>query len=302
MKRVFSMAIVVVLTLAILCLVACGEETHVHTYAEKVVKATCVNPGYTEYTPTCGCEGLSVYRDHLVAPSASHKFVELSREDSTCTKEGHIVSACETCGSTKIETIAIKAHAYGELTYDSENVCIDRLATQTCACGDVNTITVPATHKPATTVVDPTCEEEGSIYTFCVDCRASLGSEPIAALGHTWGEKIVDLEATCTEPGKYHYECETCGVFADGDEIIPEGHKFDVEVIDADASCYEDGLKHNECLCGEKELDEEGDVVYTVIPATGHIYEVWTESEEFEGYLHSECEECGYETHKKIED
>jgi hypothetical protein len=290
------MAIVVVLTLAVLCLVACGEETHVHTYAEQVVKPTCVNPGYTEYTPTCGCEGLSVYRDQLVAPSAKHNYVELSRKDSTCQKEGLITYGCQMCGSTYVEAIALKDHSYGEIVVSGENVCVDRMGTQTCSvCSDVQNVTVPASHKPATSVTEPTCTAPGAEYTFCVECLVSLGSTEIAQLEHEWYEVIV-VEPTCTTPGKHRYECPTCDAITGEDELQPTGHTWE-EVIDEAGDCTKDGLMHYECACGEKQTDENGVLVEVLIPHA-HKYGEWLESTEYPGYLVHECTVCGHKDHK----
>lgn len=286
MKRVFSMAIVVVLTLAVLCLVACGQEAHVHTYAEKVVQATCVNPGYTEYTPTCGCEGLSVYRDHLVSPSGKHNYVELSKEPSTCDKQGHVVYGCKSCGQTYVETLALKEHNYAAIDTTEFDPCVDtENVPETCLdCGYVRYVTVKATHGDniEVSIKNPTCNEIGKKYTFCSVCSAHLDEEDIPALGCNF-VLVVVVDPTCEKEGKGYYECERCGAFSQ--DTVIDALKHDLVEHVKNPTCEEDGIKYYQCnACGHVEGEEE-------IPH-GHSYSEWL-AYDIEGFEYRKCSVCG---------
>ena len=68
----------------------------------------------------------------------------------------------------------------------------------------------------------PTCTEAG-IKTFrCVNCEEGETTEPVAALGHQWGEWTVTKEPTETEKGEKTRSCTREGCDATETEEIPE--------------------------------------------------------------------------------
>ncbi|MDY4231895.1 MAG: hypothetical protein SOX74_07435, partial [Candidatus Faecousia sp.] len=56
---------------------------------------------------------------------------------------------------------------------------------------------------------DATCTEAGSVTLTCSKC-SDVKTEPIAALGHDFGEYTVTKEATCTEAGEKTRTCSRC--------------------------------------------------------------------------------------------
>ena len=156
-------------------------------------------------------------------------------------------------------------------------------------------------HTEAETVVEnriePICETSGSydLVVYCSVCGEELSRETIIipALGHEYGELILEVPATCTTTGiKAHYHCERCNKYFDSnknevtyEELIIDalGHKNAEAVVEnmVEATCEVVGhydLVVYCSVCG-KELSRE-----TIeIPALGHDYDynnpVWTWNE-----------------------
>ncbi|MCK9537434.1 MAG: hypothetical protein M0R05_07655, partial [Bacilli bacterium] len=65
------------------------------------------------------------------------------------------------------------------------------------------------THEYELEVVDPTCTEAGYTVYTC-PCGDTYTDDEVAALGHDWGEVIVDLPATEDSDGEGHRVCSRC--------------------------------------------------------------------------------------------
>ena len=109
----------------------CGEaesgQTHVHDYKSTVVKPTCTQPGYTNYTCSCGSSYDDNYKDALghryflglclrcgaKDPNAhTHKYTETVTKP-TCTAQGYTTYTCSACGdSYKGSYTAALGHSY----------------------------------------------------------------------------------------------------------------------------------------------------------------------------------------------
>ena len=107
--------------------------------------------------------------------------------ESTCTKEGQIVSVCSICGNTETEIIKKKAHMPAAAVAESK--------------------------------VDATCEKGGSYDSVvkCQDCKTELSRETITipALGHT----DADNDGHCDRCGEQMTGgdyCAYCGKIHDG--------------------------------------------------------------------------------------
>ena len=165
MKKIslFFMALVLMLTL-----VGCG---HKHAYQEKVVEATCIEEGYTEYTCECG----DTYQDNKVA-AKGHSYGEWTVvKEATEEEEGSKEKVCSVCNDKVTETIAKLEH----------------------------------THKYSEEKVEATCTEAGYTVFTCA-CGHSYQGDNVAAKGHSFGEWTVLKEATITEEGLKERVC-SCG-------------------------------------------------------------------------------------------
>ena len=106
-------------------------------------------------------------------------------------------------------------HAFGEWTVTTPATCTkDGVKTRTCACGETETQTIPAT-------------------------------------GHSFGEWTVTTPATCTADG---VETRTCACGETETRAIPAtGHTFGEWTVTTPATCTADGVETRSCACGETE-------------------------------------------------
>ena len=93
---------------------------------------------------------------------------------ATCTKDGVKTRTCA-CGETETQTIPATGHSFGEWTVTTPATCTaDGVETHSCACGETETRAIPAT-------------------------------------GHSFGEWTVTTPATCTVDGVESRTCSACG-------------------------------------------------------------------------------------------
>ena len=120
-------------------------------------------------------------------------------------------------------------------------------------------------HSYTPEVVDPTCTEEGYTKYTC-DCGDTY-QEPIAALGHSYGEWEVVEEATEEKEGKKEKTCANCGdKVSEAIAKLEHTHKYTDEVVAP--TCTEDGYTIHTCECGDTYQD-------TTVAATGHEFGEW---------------------------
>ncbi|MGN1193932.1 MAG: InlB B-repeat-containing protein, partial [Acutalibacteraceae bacterium] len=121
-----------------------------HTGGTEVKNAKspiCGEDGYTGDTCCKGCSAV-LSKGEVIPATGTHSFGEWEQSKApTCTAEGEEIRICTVCGII-------------------ENRTLDRLA-----------------HSYTSSVIEPTCEEDGAIIYECV-CGDSY-SEVIAATGHT---------------------------------------------------------------------------------------------------------------------
>lgn len=83
-------------------------------------------------------------------------------------------------------------------------------------------------HSYEKVVTEPTCTEQGFTTYTCKECGKSYVDDYTDALGHDFGEWIVDVEATCVSEGKQHQTCSRCGEIQEKTISISDVH------VDAD--------------------------------------------------------------------
>ena len=107
-------------------------------------------------------------------------------------------------------------HAFGEWTVTTPATCTkDGVKTRTCACGETETQTIPAT-------------------------------------GHTFGDWEETTPATCTADGVETRTCSACGE-TETRAIPATGHTFGDWTVTTPATCTADGVETRSCACGETE-------------------------------------------------
>lgn len=106
-----------------------------------------------------------------------------------------------------------------------------------------------------------TCTQGGERTKHCTICGLVEESETVPALGHKWGEGVIEVEPTCTTEGKVAYKCERCS--ATKTETLPViAHEY--EKVTEKASFGREGSISEKCkTCGE---EKEKTVIPAVLP------------------------------------
>ena len=251
------------------------DKITVNTSAEKTVTLTTVSggvramvnsivfvvPGTTEVT-----------HEHNVATK------EENRIDPTCTAAGSYdtVTYCsdEDCGEELFRvttTMDALGHTEGEAVVENSVAadCVNNGSYDTVVyctvCGEEisrETTTVDALgHDYETVVTAPDCVNNG-YTTYTCHCGHSYVADETDALGHAWGEWIVDTEATEETDGLKHHICDTCGERKE--VVIPSlQHEHRYDAVVTDPTCTAQGYTTHTCRCNDSYVD-------SYVPALGH--------------------------------
>ena len=253
------------------------------------------------YYRACGLEGLG-----MMVYSTMHDpsvFVEMSAEamkaSGFVTKLGASFKADGTCmqkvnGGYPILVWQKLAEGQSEHTLEKTTVVAPTCTEQgytiyTCtACGEtVKADFVPATgHSYEESVVAPTCEKDGYTNHVCSVCGDSYRDNYVDAAGHQY--TLTVTAPTCTAAGYTTHLCSVCG-HSYVDSIVPAtGHSYEDTVTAP--TCTAAGYTTHTCsVCGDSYID-------TIVPATGHDY-VWQITRvptcTAEGVKAFTCSHCG---------
>jgi len=253
------------------------------------------------YYRACGLEGLGKMNySTMHDPSV---FVEMTAEamkaSDFVTKLGASFKADGTCmqkvnGGYPILVWQKLAEGQSEHTLEVTTVVAPTCTEQgytvyTCtACGDeVKADFVPATgHSYEASVVAPTCEKDGYTNHVCSVCGDSYRDNYVDAAGHQYTDTVT--APTCTASGYTTHTCSVCG-HSYVDSVVPAtGHTY-TESVTA-PTCTNAGYTTHLCsVCGHSYVD-------SVVPATGHDY-VWQITRvptcTAEGVKTFTCSHCG---------
>ena len=253
------------------------------------------------YYRACGLEGLG-----MMVYSTMHDpsvFVEMSAEamkaSGFVTKLGASFKADGTCmqkvnGGYPILVWQKLAEGQSEHTLEKTTVVAPTCTEQgytiyTCtACGEtVKADFVPANgHSYEESVVAPTCEKDGYTNHVCSVCGDSYRDNYVDAAGHQY--TLTVTAPTCTAAGYTTHLCSVCG-HSYVDSIVPAtGHSYEDTVTAP--TCTAAGYTTHTCsVCGDSYID-------TIVPATGHDY-VWQITRvptcTAEGVKTFTCSHCG---------
>ena len=253
------------------------------------------------YYRACGLEGLGKMNySTMHDPSV---FVEMTAEamkaSDFVTKLGASFKADGTCmqkvnGGYPILVWQKLAEGQSEHTLEVTTVVAPTCTEQgytvyTCtACGDeVKADFVPATgHSYEASVVAPTCEKDGYTNHVCSVCGDSYRDNYVDAAGHQYTDTVT--APTCTASGYTTHTCSVCG-HSYVDSVVPAtGHTY-TESVTA-PTCTASGYTTHTCsVCGHSYIN-------SVVPATGHDY-VWQITRvptcTAEGVKTFTCSHCG---------
>ena len=175
----------------------------------------------------------------------THDYTVSDSKESTCTEKGYVIKKC-TCGSESREEVAALGHKEGKwITITEATTEIKGIKRKYCERCDemLDEKTIPrleedtsfdteVSDKPVhafkSTVVDPTCTEEGYTVDECSCCGVYSKYNIVDALGHKKSSPWVTVkEATTSATGLKEQKCTRCG-FVMATEVIPQLGKYDV--------------------------------------------------------------------------
>lgn len=213
----------------------------------------------------------------------------------TCTEPGTRV-LYDISGTVvlKVETIEALGHTVvgdeGHPATCLEDGLTDGSHCSTCGLVFEAQEVIPATgHTPAsewTTVLEPTCTEDGTQVKYCVTCGQVVETQPKSAVGH---RPVIDEEvpATCTSSGTTSgTHCEVCGLVLTAPTVIPPlGHVWSSGTVTTQPTCTTPGIKTFTCLrCSEQKTE-------TILALDHDFEEEWTIDKE------PTCTEDGSKSH-----
>ena len=137
-----------------------------------------------------------------------------------------------------------------------------------------------------TTVVAPTCTEQGYTVYTCTACGDEVKADFVPATGHSYEASVV--APTCEKDGYTNHVCSVCGDSYRDNYVDAAGHQY-TDTVTA-PTCTASGYTTHTCsVCGHSYVD-------SVVPATGHDY-VWQITRvptcTAEGVKTFTCSHCG---------
>lgn len=224
--------------------------------------------------------------------NAPADFDKASVKAPSCSEEGLAVKYCTKCDYylTRYDSKDETKHSFGEEVMIGGDCSTGITYKQTCEhCGETKTrVDNNVEHEFVRQLYKaPTCTEKSVELVACKKCGYTEERREENALGHTWGEFVVEKAATCKSAGRGYYICDVCDGKSEKVEIekipheweVPEDYEGEVAsnylYIEAtEAKCTVDGYEaYFKCLdCSyDQHLDESWlAIAGNYKPATGH--------------------------------
>ena len=234
--------------------------------------ATCERAGSGRYTSAGFNSRLfSVQEKDEAIAALGHRWDEGQvTTAATCVSAGVMTYTCGNDASHKrTEAIAIdaSAHEWGPWTvktYATETTTGVEERVCTRSSGHTETRVIPMlSHKHENNIhevpaVAATCETAGNIkYYECTcgrkfssaECTTEVSDVTVAALGHSWGEGVLNPAPTCTKAGIRTYTCQHDASHKKTESVAALGHSWDDGRPDPDhqPTCTEPGLRIYTC-------------------------------------------------------
>ena len=191
---------------------------HANAYSTDAVAETCTTVGYTAgvYCPDCE----TWLEGHEVIPATNHaNAYATDAVAETCTTVGYTAGRyCPDC-NTYIEghnLIPATNHANAYSIEVVAATCTTVGYTAGVYCPDCKLYIeghneIPALkHNYQTTVVNPTCTEQGYTLHKCTRCMDEYKTDYQSALGHHYVETSI-TPSTCRHTGEIVHKCTGCG-------------------------------------------------------------------------------------------
>ncbi|MFR8133625.1 MAG: Ig-like domain-containing protein [Anaerostipes hadrus] len=217
----------------------CTDEDCNETYTESIPatghkntkvlnqkNATCESEGYTGDTYCDDCKQI-IKAGKTISPTGHTWNDGMVKKAATCESEGIEVYICKTCKKTKEETIAPTGYTKTEIRDKKVATCKEEGYTgdtYCVTCGKklaVGKMIAKTDHDWTITEIPATCEQDG-VKTYTCDICHTTKSEPIKAIGHSYGAWTTKKEATVSSKAEHKRICSTCGK----EEITTYGEKL----------------------------------------------------------------------------
>lgn len=251
MKKIFSIAITIVLLVAVVSLVACQDEQEIcfHTeYTDEIVESTCDTMGYTNHV-CVGC-GHS-YKDNY---TEEHHYVEVAKVAPACNTEGYTEYKCEDCGKIIRKDVVEKNPTVHTYVYPNDEK-----------------YGADAGKHNITGSVAPTCYDFGYSIETCIYCLDSHHFNYVSP-AHSFGEYKLVSSVACGDNGIMRASCENCSAVdeywvSEKDYTNPADAFHNIENVTVTLGTSNE--KHY-CDCGKYYYNEHyNDVVEYVLVTEG---------------------------------
>lgn len=214
-----------------LCHVVVGDCSHVFDAGVVKTEPTCGKDGTKTYTCTrCGYS-----YDETMPATGEHKYEEEIIQHPTCKEGGMMVCKCSVCGDSSFKPLPAEKHQYAWVESKA-----------------------------------PTCKDDGVLAYTCSVCGDVAETKTAPALGHSYGEWEIVVEAEVDKPGIRRRTCTVCGYKDEENYELEESdihvHNF-VKHHTEEPSCTTEGYTEYVCECGEVEQRD-------IVPPVGHKYNV----------------------------
>ena len=259
-----------------------------HTYSAVITTPTCTERGFTTHTCHCGDSYVDTYTAAL-----GHNLGDWTETKApTCTENGAERRDCSRCDYYESRTVVANGHTSSdwiidaEATYESDG--IKHKECMICFAILEESFIPMLTHSYESTVVLPTCTEQGYTVHTCSDCGDTYVDDYVDALGHAFDTWIQIKDPTCTEKGTDRRDCSVCEYYDTRDiEII--AHSYSAVVTNP--TCTDRGYTTYTCNCGDSYVD-------SYVNALDHNLSAWIETKAptctEKGAERRDCTRCDY--------
>lgn len=199
---------------------------HQHTRLINQKEASCEEEGNSGDTFCEDCKQV-IKAGNVINPTGHNWNNGTVKKAATCESEGIEVYICKTCKKTKEETIAPTGHTKTEIRDKKVATCKEEGYTgdtYCVTCGKklaVGKMIAKTDHDWTITEIPAICEQDG-VRTYTCDICHTTKSEPIKAIGHSYGAWTTTKEATVSSKAEHKRICSTCGK----EEITTYGEKL----------------------------------------------------------------------------
>ncbi len=203
------------------------------------------------------------------------------------TEGDYSATATNIYGRSTTKTFSIGHSYYVERVVPPTCVAVGYSVYQCMSCSHNYTDNYVAAlgHSYETELIEPTCSTNGFVLHTCIRCPNEYQTDIVPAYGHKYVTE--HKEPTCTEDGGVVNRCAVCDYTYMEDVIYATGHSYSSEVVRA-VTCTTAGERRHTC-------DVCGDTYSTTITATGHNYQMESESK-VDGVITRMyiCTNCGH--------